>query len=733
MRGALRRIVLAALVVALFVPSSWAQPRPAEPSAGTLPYAAANLYDAAFRFVERLSAEGVSVPEQAGGTGFFTKTQMLAVLAWTERAERFPTLHEEALNRALEIWDAAQVAYNPSNKYYNDNLASHSACVRFETNAWALLATDRLGTVSGRRDIQDRAAEVANGLASAVAQGQSGSAPRCPEGAEVPPAQWPLSLWALLRYSSGHDAPIAQSAALGRLRMEIRDHFTTGFQDAPGLFLVQPNAIYLAVLQEASRAGLAGEFGPTQDRLARFVLDELLDTQNGQLLGVDLGPETGSKTFEESATSQVWLAYSLHNQRVGDGLVKPDTATVDRLLDAAVRRYWSPDEGGLRVDAFRTGVEPNGAASILLRGPALVPTSTDPPRVTLLVPALGNRSDARDGNASLMGVVSNEWTMRFAVLGTGPTPQRVLLPIDRAGAPTLKSPGSRETPAPALQREGVTIASSPVGGGLYPLLEATIPVRPGGENYRLLAYAPVFPRESRIAQDIRLLVDLDASQPITLGLLRLEAAVRNVTLESVELNGRPLPPEQAQSSGVPATDYLPIDHVRIDLHDVLLRPDVTNEILLSYADSVPPDLGQVAISHDEAGREAVGMQKDRFIVSPSGGNWVQVDATDNAALRSVTALVGSGVEAVGVQLHRSPPGSDHWAGQLPALSPNRATSLRIRAVDYHDTLKESKDYGLVALPSFLREGNLVLLVLSAVLLVGAGTVFLKMGRRRVRR
>jgi hypothetical protein len=721
----------AALLVLLFSPLASAAPPPPITSGGVnTPEAFASPHEIAFDAVDRIATADHRVPNELGGSIHFTSDQMLAVMLEVHRATLFPSRAAEALAAAQEFWSAAEVAYNLGGKFYDSTLDSRSVCVPVEPNAWALQAADRLANATGRADVRARAADLAQTLNSALNSGLASGIERC----DLPPPLLPVPLWSLLLHYDVVRDGASRTTALNQLDREMLERYEGGFHDGTGLYLAATNAQYLLVLQAAERAS-PGKYASTRDEMATLLSERLATASGTSLLLRNAVRRDGALVSQGAGDplAQVWAAYALHGQATGGSRPVPDAP--QRLLQGLLDEAWSPDAGAFVLESGRPRANLNLLVALFTAGPSVTQVSAEGARVALVVPARAGFAypDPSDPESAAY-LISNEWTFRFALDPYGPTPQPVAVPVSRIGPVRHVFQPSPYAPLPQLQRAGDRVDAT-TEGRERPILRFNAVLQPVSP-FRLLDYAPVLPVASELQRDLRLFLVLNSSEPVLLDLLRVDVAVSNVTVESVRFNDALLDASGYTASDVSATEFLSTPHLRLELHGVMVRPDLSNELFVSYADLEQPQIGEPVFSTDPNGvvpLKAGGEAHNEYSVSTKGTTYVGARVTDNAAVKSVSLVLSQGVGNVStVTLVPSAADPTRYIGVLPPLPARKDVEVVVQAVDEHGTLARTGPFTVQAQPPFLQEGDPVLLVFSAVLFVGAIVVWAKMGRRRRR-
>ncbi len=717
------------LVAAAFLlPAVVAAPQAIPPGAPGDPTAYPSPHEFAYAAVERLQTSQGLVPERSASTNFLTRDQMIAVVAHLHQADLFPHRAADHVERAEAVWDAAQTAWDPIAKFYDVTLASDSQCVQLETTAWALLAASRLDNATDRPEVQTRAADVAATLRDAVVLGRANGVNRCQFDAELP-SQWPLPVWALLEYARTHGSAAARDAALARLRAEIAARYEEAFLDLSGLYLVQMNAQYLLVLQEAAQHASPAEFGPRRDDLAAFLGAHALVEEPGLLLAYDVDAATLRALHFSDSIAQLWLAYALHNQVVLDPTSIPVEAAPQRLLAALVSRFAANDAGGFVDETGAVHAALNTLAAAFTLGPALAQANADKPRLAFVVPAVPDFQYPNPGAPNAKDYyLRNSWDFRFTLDPQGPGAQSVLLPLPRLG-PRVRPPASTPcSPSPALNLLGGAAVPSQTTGNVFPILQFPRAASTEPLEYRLTAYAPVYPVASANGEFLLVRLRSDAPTPFEIDNLRLELALDNVKVDGIRLNDQLLPRTSYELTDVTSTDYLPEAHERLELFGTTLRAG-QNEIRILYTDIEKPVVESVEVSKDAAGRNLLDLEGDRYRLGPTGVAYVRARVADNAGLRSVTLrlMEGNGTD---YDMERSPEDPDVYVARVPGIPQNAPTTFQIRAVDGQGNLNDTVLLKIQAESTLLQEGNLILLVFSGTLFVTAVVIYVKMGRRR---
>lgn len=727
MRRALALVLACALAPALAAPLARSE---TVPSVG--PGAYASPHEAAFDVAERLIDTDGRVRSQLGGTPVvsFVRDAMLAVLVELHRAELLNETGGDHVKTAERVWSNTENAYHASDKYYDVTLTSRSICVPLEPNAWALLAADALGAATAKIDYRTRASALSKTLAEAVQSGAVGDVPRCPGTGDLPPSEWPLPLWALVRHAkSDPSGAAARSVALARLDQELAVRWHDAVQDPSGLYLAAVNAQYLLLLQAAETAD-PGHYADKVEALQTFL-------RTRATRGSD--PDFGVRTLDANRTplgdpdpaAQVWAAVALRS--VAERLPQEAADVPARLLDDLVRRSWSTREGALAYGAAAPDAALNLLLALATSGPSVAKADMEGARVGFVVPNELGFTYPDASTADPRYYESNEWTFRFTLNPYGPSTQPVLLPLDRIGPIRHNLPPSAYAPAPTLQRGGSTLAVA-TDGLEHPLLRFNAVLRPVA-GFRLQDYAPVVPVSSEFERDVRLYLLANATLPVPVDLLQLDLEARNVTIDTVRFNDRLLGPGEFEAADASATESLPVQHVRISVKGVELRPDVVNEVIVGYTDSEKPVITDVVVTSDAAGTDPLPSKEDKagvrtYIASAGSQPYVRATVHDNAALKVVTVAIGQGANLTERPLAPTARDASLFVGRLPVLALRKPVPVEVRASDQHGTLATVGNIVVLAQLPFLRAGDPVLLVFSATLFVAAAGIWWKMGRRR---
>lgn len=714
--------------------ASGAGPEPLPARSTALP-AYGGLHEAAFGALETLETEAHWLPEIAGGSVYFTRDQMLAVLARLHRAETFPNASQPILEHAGRIWDAAQVAWQETGRFYDVVLTSRANCIQLEANAWALWAADRLANATGRNDVRVRADLVAESLRSAVAQGSANGVRRCPAGGEPAAGQWPLPLLVLLWHAEATGSLASRDAAVERLRAEIDAHWTPhGFRDPSGPHLLLTNAQYLLALQVGVRIGFGTEFESNRDTLADFLLNRTLSTESGHLVARSVETRDGRTfTFVGSVdpTAQAWAAAALHAQRKIRPLPAAGESVPERLLATLAAQHWGADGGGFRAGDGAVNTALNAYAALFTRSARVATSTAEPARLAFVVPAEPSfRYPPPGPGDAARFLLLNEWTYRFTLETNEPLPQTVLLPLRRVGPIELNFPPSKYSPAPQLSSAGQNVPATTVAG-VHPLLQFVLDANAAPPLYRIDAYAPVRPVQSEAHRTLQVAVASNATGPLRIGSLTLELAFRNVTVSGVALNDKPLAANEVATTAVGATEFLPQPHVRLELRNVDLRPGPSNTITVSYSDPEAPRIHSVWLGRDEVGSSLEPVTPHQvYRAGPSASSYVRAEVSDNAALRGVFLVTGQGPNQTETRMAAIPGEPRVYFAPLPVVPVGEPVPVSIRALDEHDNLELAPPFFIEAHSLFFREGNVVLLVFSGVLFFSAAAIYAKMVRRQ---
>lgn len=686
-------------------------------------------HEMAFDAVERLRNANNRLPSEEDSSVFSTKDQMIALLVYLARAERFPDRSEEFQSIALAIWDAADVAYDRLSEFYDVALTIDSFCVLLETNAWALLASDNLARATGRSEHADRARNLAETISSVISTGRANGTPRCPVVEEVA-----LPLWALMAYAkSTPSAGWARSAALAELDAQLDSRFENGARALSGRYFPLVNAQFLLALQLAAEA-VPNRYGAPRIALSNFISDHLLDDRDGDLVAASFSFDEASRESTEAfdPAAQWWMAFALHNQQAMNHSSVSPTDASHKLISGGFARSWSTDQGGVVNARGVVGTELTALLALFTEGPIISDILADGPRFGVVVPARDMQYPARSSAEIQDFVVINEWTFRFDIEPWGPPSQEILLPLSRLGPIIHDSPAATSE----LFRAGVSV--DVITQGIeFPFLRFQSPAG-APTTYRLVDRAPLFPIESRIREDLRIFVGSSADEESTPELLRFEIEVSDVAIEQVRFNERVLTSVNYTWTEVAATESLPRPHVRLDLRGQKFPAMSSNEISVVYSDVVPPVVNSLSLSLDAGGqlplRNSTRENAVHFTTSSNAPTFIRVAAKDNAVVRSVFVSYGQGAEARQILLGPEPDEPGIFSGRLPAFPANQRTSVSVHAVDGHGLLSPADprvptEFFLEARPPFLQEGNIVLLVFSATLLLGVVSIYFKMGRR----
>lgn len=728
--GAARTFALALLVLPLASLSS-ALPNPVLPGTPPATSVYATPHEAAAFALERTrdaSDHYVAAPPSSA----FVTTQMLAALVFNVRADAFPSGATAARDQALRAWQAAEGAWHDADRFYDVTLSTQAICAQLETQSWALLASTHVANATQAAQVTQRADQLARSLRDLVQMGRTGSTPHCPSDGDPPPSQWPLALWAMMEYDRVFADAATRDAALAQLDSLIEEHHDAAFWDPTGPYLVATNAQYLLVLQAAARVS-PSQYETARDDLAAFLTNHVLDLSAFDLVGQNLQRvepgQAGPTLGPADAAAQFWLAYALQNQR----RIAPATVGADRVPERIIQtlllRQWSTQEGGFVNDAGVLSLTTNALAAMFTLSARVRNVASEAPRISVALPARTDFTypDLQAADADQY-FLSNEWTIRFSVETVDPgATERVLLPLRRLAPMAFNEAQTKYNPAPILY-EGGTPTAAQTAGTHQPLLQfmtsgATNP------NYRFVAYAPVVPTQSRFARDIQVFFENDADESVTMGSVTVELEASDIQIHGVSFNDVLLAPNQYDlllvESGTDADA-----HLRLVVRDVAVVAHQRNELFLSYTDATLPVVGPITLTEDAAGQRPLATEDGRVRFARGQATFARAAVTDNAALQDVSLLVGSGLNQTRIPMTMDAATQGQWIARLPDLPTNDAVQLVVLAVDAQGNRRESPPLEAQVVSSLLREGNLVLLVFSLVLVVAGVVVYVRMGRRR---
>lgn len=653
--------------------------------------------------------------------------QMMGVLFALNAARFRPDQAKPWQDRALELWSASLQAFDAPNDFFHKTIPppDRSVCIDVETHAWALrgaLALRRGGQLAPAvaREWTDRLRTVVSDL---LETGAHLGTPACGvAGGKLNPFSVPLAVWALLDALALEGD--ARAASIVRART---NEFTIAFRqgayvDAAGFYNVVLNARLLVVLSEAAVRLGDGVFAQKRDELAASLSQRFLFDEAGALIARHLteGPTGPRASGDPGPMNQLWTAYALHaaGPRNADR-----NATIARLLDAALARFWSATEGGFANENGPLLFEPNAMAAIFFRSPALTNVVPDVPNLSFVVP---NRITTIYGADDPL-VLGRAWTVRFSLASNGTGARTVLLAAQSLASLNLSAGPQDEIRLYRLSQTGGARQDVPLAPplkGRTDLLRFTTDLTPSPAPYRLDAFAPLAPGSATWGDyTIRLTIRNDADALLVARPLRLELIGTQLNFTSALLNDAPLAaPEKV---GPITTEAVSTPHLRLLFAEAALAPG-ENEILLRYVDSEPPRVDEFRLFRDPQGAQPLP-EEGRLIVYEGETLYARARVTDNGALRSVF-LSYVGDAKTDLPMREISPGL-YQAGFRVGNNSGSA-KLFITAIDAARLLNpEPRDYYDLQIEDPLFSGNIVLLVFAGTLFATVFIIWIKLRRK----
>jgi hypothetical protein len=704
-----------------------------------LPTEGLGLQHAALQALETTLREGKLYAETTEKTRFFTKDQMLGVLAALEARKARPDQAAFWQQRAIDLWTGAESAFVDQAFYAGTVPAPVGViCIDLQANTWALRAAHALARngIETTPSPADRVAELRALLASFLAGPTSGGKRLCPvESTSVPLHQRPLLYLALLETSTGSSSS-TDAQVRGALRATIAESFDGAFFLPGGLYLASLNAQMVVALTEAARRFNDETLRAARNDVGAWLQNESLAPAAGGFRVRNLAREGPGFVAQpgETPDGQIWAAYALANlARDAPGRVR--AGVVEGLVRSYAELYWAAESNGFAGESSLVYADYNLLPAALSQASPLTVTSLDPSLVGFVVPALSTftyPAPHEPGATSLY--ISNQWTVRFSMPLTATAPSQVLVAAPALGPFDLGAPVSPFAPAPRLSRTGsggtADVVVQAVSGDPNLLLFAP-QLGSGGNSFRLDAYVPLQPTTAEFGSLIRVFIENKAGQPITVGTLQLELDATDIRIRGATVNNVALATVEVIDPVI--TEKLPEPHMRVLLGDVPLPIGLT-EIALAYTDVTRPQVGAPALTRDLAGRDLIGTAQDDEIQVLQGESvYVRATVRDNGALRSVQLRYRNAGDSVDLRMMPVPGQADVYAVKLPTTGPTGRGIIQVVAIDAAGTGNLNESVPLtIDLRDPLFSGSIVLFVFSGTLCLASFVIWLKVRRRVLR-
>lgn len=733
------RLACAALITWMVVAAG-----PATSLVPVSPHEGLGLQHVAIHALESTLRDGALYAETADRTRFFTKDQMIGVLAALAARTLRPDQSEKWAERARELWEESDAAFL-ENSFYARTLPAPVGvvCIDLFANSWALRAAAAMAA-AGITATPDPAARMAHlrGLLGPFLTGTSSAGkPVCPASVTaVPLHERPLLFLSLLETRAG-GGPDLNSTVRNSIQSTIASSFEGGFALPDGLYLTALNAQMLVVLTLATQVYDDAGFADVRDELAGWLRNETIDANEGraQVRNVIRRGTTFERQAGEAPEGQIWLAYALSNL-AADEPGRVPAGLVDSLLDSYLELFWDRQGQGFAGTGSLVYADYNLLPAILTRSQPLSVTAVDPSTFAFVVPSLASFTFPPPEAAGAGQLyILNQWTTRFTMRPEETRPVDVAVPAGDLAPLNLSLPASSFFPAPRLVRSGTagSAAISVFAVADDPnLLRFSPQLSPGQNGLRLDAWVPARPAFSDFGSTIRIILESYASEPVVLGTLQIELEATQIRIRTASLDNVPLASMEVigDDEDPVITEQLPEPHMRLLLTDVALPPG-RSEVVLGYTDIIRPEVGRPSISRDLEGRDAL-TSRDNAPVQVLQGDSVFVRATvrDNAALRTVQLRYRVAEQSLDVRMSAVPGQPDVYAVQLPTNSiPTGQGTLQVVAIDAAGTgnLNESAKVTIdVRDPLFA--GSIVLFVFSGTLFLAAFIIWLKVRRKALR-
>lgn len=652
--------------------------------------------------------------------------QMMGVLFNLYAAQFRPDEASRWQGRAVELWSLALQAFDAPQDFFHKTIPppDRSVCIDVETHAWALrgaLALRRGGHLAPAtaKEWTDRLRAIVSDL---LDTGSHSGTPACGlAGGKLNPFNVPLATWALLDSLDLESDGRAASVARARTNEFIAGFRQGAFADPAAFYNVVLNARLLVVLSEAAKRFGDGIFAQKRDELAdalaqRFVMDE-----NGAAIARHLGETSAGlrASGDSGPLNQFWTAFALH----AAGPRSPErNTTIQRLLDAALTRFWSPSTGGFAKDNGPLLFEPNAMAALFFRSPALTNVVPDVPNLSFVVP---NRVATLFGADDSL-VLGRAWTVRFSLASNATGTRDVLLAAQSLASLNLSAGPQEDIRLYRLSQTGgprQDVPLAPPLKGRTDVIRFTTDLTSTPAPYRLDAFAPLSPVSATWGDfTIRLTIRNDADAVLVARPLRLELIGTQLNFTAALLNDGALAlPEKV---GPITTEEVSVAHLRLLFSEVALTPG-ENELTLRYLDSARPQVQEFRLYRDPQAAEALP-EEGRLTVYKGETLYARARVTDNGALRSVF-LSYVGDSKMDHAMREVSPG----VYQVGFRVGNNSGTARlfITAIDAARNLNpETKEYDL-KIEDPLFSGSIVLLVFAGTLFATAFIIWMKLRRK----
>ena len=698
------------------------------------------LQHVAMYALEETLREGVFYAETDEKTRFFTKDQMMGVVASLSAVTARPDEAAFWRERAKQLWESSETAFL-ERAFYAGTLPAPSGvvCIDIIANSWALQAAHGLvaAAVPATPDPEERVEQLRDLLGAFLSGRTSAGKPFCPqESASVPLHQRPFMYAALLETRPANDVRF-DAPLRAALQTTIDESFDVAFALPDGLYLAALNAQMLSVLTRAAPLFPDSGFDEVQADLARWLQDESIDASEPTLKVRNVARSgSGLGSFPDGTPDgHIWAAFALAEfAEANPGAVRP--GLVAGLLQSYADLFWNRDGVGFAGPGAIVYADYNLLPAVLTRAQPFLISAVDPSTFSIVVPALPSfEFPAPESPEGAALYLMNQWTARFSMPYTGITPAEVLLPVPELGAFNLSEPRSSFFPAPRLQRSGssgFTEILPREGAGDPDLLQFAPQLSPGQNSFRLDAYVPARPVFSDFASTVRVVFENHAGQEILLGTLQIELEATQIRIRAATLDNVGLGTVEVIDPVI--TEQLPEPHMRLLLSNVALPPG-RSELVLGYSDIIRPEVGPPAITRDLEGRDVITSKPDDPVQVLQGETaFVRATVRDNAALRSVQLRYRMFDQSLDLRMAPVPGQNDVYAVQLPTGGlPTGKGIIQVVAIDAAGTgnLNESAELE-VDLRDPLFAGSIVLFVFSGTLFLASVIIWVKVRRKALR-
>ena len=652
--------------------------------------------------------------------------QMIAVHAALAASRFLPDQGALWLEHAKDLWNRTQVSYDASAQFYAITVPPpDQSCIDLGTNAWAILtAIALLDLRPPPPGLPTRIDQLLLMIQDVLSNGKFRGNELCNTPSRL--ASEPMALLALLEARKVRGDPRIDATLRSRIQQLLSSNFTAGGYREASQFSNVRNSQMLIVLTEAADAFNETSIMVARDALFQFLRDRmivdgaavatayLLDETDGVVQHAGIG----------SPAHQIWSALALEAyDRRQPGKVSP--GLVGRLIEGLLQRFWNQAEGSFVTEGGVLEFLPNGLAAAFVVGPALQSVVREAPSMSLVVSSAESFAYPGRGQPE-SGLTSNNWNIRFSLVGTENGAAKVVLaatdlapmdldPDDAVRVFRLLPTGQRGEPVP-----------HELVAGRVDQIRFESPLSTVATPFLFEGRAPIRPLNSDFGRFLTLTLRNFGAGTLNLGNLQLDIDTTNISIQSVQFNDFIVPTTQVTDRAV--TEQLNFPHLRVTLSGLVL-PTGDSILRINYFDVEAPVISSVFVARDSFGANPV---PTRTPVEVTQGQPVHVFANvnDNAALRQVILMyrMGSG-ESLQLAMEPVPGENDLFQAELQAteLTETGPVLVTVRAIDSWDNLQEESVILEVENP--LLVGNQVLFVFSGVLFLSSFVIWLKVRRK----